>query len=210
MHKTISSKITALTFGVLVISFLTAFYVVAWQEPTSAPPSGNVSAPLNTGPTGQSKEGGLILNTGGAVTGLIIEQGEVCIGTECRSSWPVTGVITTYQMSASSYKVGQDTYSKSVSYSCPGGSEIVIINCSEYEYCGVNFCYCSSAGSAATLKAYAWKQIYYESSSGPCTGFSLSATDHCVYNPNTPWGMACSTVNCSMEFQCGIKQTVGD
>jgi len=32
MNKIISSKITALTFGVLVISFLAAFYVVAWQE----------------------------------------------------------------------------------------------------------------------------------------------------------------------------------
>jgi hypothetical protein len=61
----------ALVFGILVLVFLAAFYAVAWQEPTQAPPEGNVPAPLNVGPTGQSKEGGLILNTGGAVAGLI-------------------------------------------------------------------------------------------------------------------------------------------
>jgi len=92
MNKTISPKITALTFGILATVFLAAFYVVAWQEPTSAPPGGNVATPLNVGITGQSKEGGLILNTGGAVTGLIIDKGEVCIGTDCRTSWPETGI----------------------------------------------------------------------------------------------------------------------
>lgn len=76
MNKIISSKITALTFGILTIAFLTAFYVVAWQEPSQAPPGGNVAAPLNVGNIGQFKEGGLILNTGGAETGLIVEKGE--------------------------------------------------------------------------------------------------------------------------------------
>ena len=33
------------------------------------------------GPTGQSKAGGLILNTGGAVNGLIVDKGSVGIGT---------------------------------------------------------------------------------------------------------------------------------
>jgi len=81
MPKQISSKITALTFGVLVVLFAVAFYVVAWQEPTQAPPGGNVAAPLNISNIGQSKAGGLILNTGGAPNGLIIQSGNVGIGT---------------------------------------------------------------------------------------------------------------------------------
>jgi hypothetical protein len=119
MNKLISPKITALTFGVLVISFGVAFYAVAWQEPTVSPPGDNVATPLNVDSEGQSKQGwlhtfkslftgdapstaeqestgilrttgGAILNTGGAVTGLIIDKGEICIGTECRDSWPET------------------------------------------------------------------------------------------------------------------------
>ncbi|MDP3990765.1 MAG: hypothetical protein Q8P63_00445 [Candidatus Nealsonbacteria bacterium] len=81
MQKQISPKIIALTFGILVISFLAAFYVVAWQEPTQAPPGGNALPPLNAGNIGQSKEGGLILNTGGAGIGLIVDGGSVGIGT---------------------------------------------------------------------------------------------------------------------------------
>jgi len=118
MPKQVSPKIIALTFGVLIVSFLVAFYVVAWQEPPyggvctnpPCPPGGNVPAPLNVGPTGQPKEGwlaslksffigsepteaekattgvlrttgGAILNTGEAVNGLIVQSGNVGIGT---------------------------------------------------------------------------------------------------------------------------------
>ncbi|MFH1582192.1 MAG: hypothetical protein ABIA08_00285 [bacterium] len=79
MQKQVSPKIIALTFGVLVISFLAAFYVVAWQEPSQVPPEGNVSMPLNVGPSGQAKEGGLILNTGGALIGLIVDTGQTIL-----------------------------------------------------------------------------------------------------------------------------------
>jgi len=49
-----------------------SYFVLAWTEPSQAPPGGNVLAPLNVGSAGQSKAGGLILNTGGAATGLIV------------------------------------------------------------------------------------------------------------------------------------------
>ena len=61
MNKPISPKIVALTFGVLVVVFAVAFYVVAWTEPTEAPPEGNVPTPINTGPEPQTKEGSLKL-----------------------------------------------------------------------------------------------------------------------------------------------------
>jgi hypothetical protein len=56
-------------------------FVRAWTEPTVAPPGGNLGAPLNTGNLGQYKQGGLMLNTGGAPNGLIVQNGNVGIGT---------------------------------------------------------------------------------------------------------------------------------
>ncbi len=67
---------------VLTISFSLSYFVFAWSEPTAVPPAGNVLPPLNVGPTGQSKEGGLILNTGGADIGLIVDKGIIGIGTQ--------------------------------------------------------------------------------------------------------------------------------
>ena len=41
--------------------FLFSFIAYAWQEPTSTPPGGNVYAPVNVGPTSQTKSGNLTL-----------------------------------------------------------------------------------------------------------------------------------------------------
>ncbi|MDO8265203.1 MAG: hypothetical protein Q7T34_02440 [Candidatus Parcubacteria bacterium] len=80
MKNKISPKLVSLSFGVLVLTFALGFYIFAWTEPGQAPPGGNILAPLNIGPAGQSKEGGLILNTGGASSGLIVDKGDVGIG----------------------------------------------------------------------------------------------------------------------------------
>jgi len=55
--------------------------IKAWTEPTVAPPGGNIGAPINTSNIGQSKSGGLVINTGGAANGLIVQNGNVGIGT---------------------------------------------------------------------------------------------------------------------------------
>ena len=55
--------------------------LAAWTAPASTPPEGNIAAPINTSTTGQAKQGGLILNTGGSVNGLIVQFGNVGIGT---------------------------------------------------------------------------------------------------------------------------------
>ena len=70
-----------ITIPVLTICFGIAFYALGWTNPTANPPSGNVYTPINTGPVGQSKEGGLIVNTGGASNGLVVQTGNVGIGT---------------------------------------------------------------------------------------------------------------------------------
>lgn len=100
---------------VILGAFLFALNLVwGFTEPSSSPPLGNVPAPLNVGSAGQSKAGGLILNTGGASNGLIVDQGNVgigtqspaqkldvigyvrgatglCIGSDCRTGWPGIG-----------------------------------------------------------------------------------------------------------------------
>mgnify|MGYP001558024563 CR=1 FL=1 len=70
----------------LVIS-LSACWVFAatdsWTGPSTAPPGGNVSSPLNEGPAGQIKSGGLTLGSGisSSQVGLSVLNGNVGIGT---------------------------------------------------------------------------------------------------------------------------------
>ena len=45
---------------VIALLFIFAFAVYAWQEPSQAPPQGNVPAPLNVGPGDQTKTGGVL------------------------------------------------------------------------------------------------------------------------------------------------------
>jgi len=59
MTQKISPKLLTLVFSVLVLCFLATIYIFAWTEPGSAPPTGNVIAPLNTSSTAQTKTGNL-------------------------------------------------------------------------------------------------------------------------------------------------------
>jgi len=61
--------------------FAPAFALAQWTGPTAAPTAGNVSAPLNVSATAQTKIGGLLLNTGNATNGLIVQYGNVGIDT---------------------------------------------------------------------------------------------------------------------------------
>ena len=67
--------------GAVVGALFTGSLSFAFSPPTAPPPGGNVSAPLNVSGTGQTKSGGLTLNTGGATYGLIVDKGNVGIGT---------------------------------------------------------------------------------------------------------------------------------
>jgi len=81
MFKFSYDKNFLVLFWVLLAIFLVNGLIFAWTEPSQTPPGGNVNAPLNVGNTGQSKSGGLIINTGGAATGLVVDKGNVGIGT---------------------------------------------------------------------------------------------------------------------------------
>lgn len=47
--------------SVVLLSLAISFTFAAWQEPSSSPPDGNVSAPINISSTAQTKSGGLTL-----------------------------------------------------------------------------------------------------------------------------------------------------
>ena len=76
-----SYKGISLIISVLILSLSISYLVFAWSEPIAVPPGDNVSPPLNISSVDQSKEGGLILNTGGAsANGLVVENGNVGVG----------------------------------------------------------------------------------------------------------------------------------
>jgi len=70
---------TKISLLILIFSIIFTIGVKAWVEPVDTE---NIVSPLNSGLTGQSKLGSLILNLGGAVYGLIVDQGFVGIGTQ--------------------------------------------------------------------------------------------------------------------------------
>jgi len=95
---------------------LLALQVVAFSEPTQTPPGGNVPAPINVGSAQQTKSGGLTVgslaslgsaflatNSGNVgigtinpsqkldVIGYVRGATGLCIGGDCRTSWPPDG-----------------------------------------------------------------------------------------------------------------------
>ncbi|MFA6278843.1 MAG: tail fiber domain-containing protein [Candidatus Paceibacterota bacterium] len=72
------AQITVVAIGL----FAFAGTIYAWTGPTSAPPSGNVDAPINVSNTFQSKDGNLMVNAAGTfATGFSVPFGNVGIGT---------------------------------------------------------------------------------------------------------------------------------
>ncbi len=76
MQKTIVYVVIGLIVGITIHT------VSAWVEPDQMPPGGNIAAPLNTGNTGQSKIGGLIIALGEVKDiGLAVINGKSGFGT---------------------------------------------------------------------------------------------------------------------------------
>jgi len=62
MLQRIARALELVTAGVVGAVFA-SFIAIAWTGPTSAPPNGNVAAPINVGTIDQVKDGGLAVNT---------------------------------------------------------------------------------------------------------------------------------------------------
>lgn len=100
-------------FSVAVVGIVLGFalqFAKAWTEPTSAPPAGNVAAPITTGSSSQYKNAGLAVNgvfrsySNGIFDGNVgigttsptkkldvigtAKANEFCLGASCITSWP--------------------------------------------------------------------------------------------------------------------------
>lgn len=236
MFKT---KPIALIIGVLIMSSAIGYFIFAWQEPTKAPPQGNVPSPINVGPASQSKEGIIsapafydrdnmlfYINPSGQSV-----FSTICMGSACRTSWPETGIVTTYQMTTSSYIVSPYYYAGRVSYSCPAGSDVVNIQISQnmtsvggviwapesgctgpYPYNQENVCKYSISGSTITLEAKVI-EVTTGGMYGTCRD-GRAFVSSCYPRSLDPWAITKAQCElgpnpCKIEFQCGIKQTVG-
>ncbi|MFA6106946.1 MAG: tail fiber domain-containing protein [Patescibacteria group bacterium] len=77
------SIIFSLILIIVVLGLSISFQnlLAAWVSPSVAPPDGNAPKPLNEGSDNQPKNGMLLLNHDGNTNGLIVEHGNVGIGT---------------------------------------------------------------------------------------------------------------------------------
>ncbi|MBI4121072.1 MAG: hypothetical protein HY457_02365 [Parcubacteria group bacterium] len=110
LQTTLKAIILAVVFTV-GISYIQA----AWSEPTATPPNNNTPPPINEGTLNQVKQAGLSVNaltvfgdsyiTGKVGVGVIpsgstqkieaagyVKGTGLCIGSDCRTSWPSSGV----------------------------------------------------------------------------------------------------------------------
>lgn len=70
----------ALSVVITVFAVGMVVFAAPWADPTATPPGNNAAEPINVSDNGQAKSGGLLLNTGGASVGLIVQNGSMGIG----------------------------------------------------------------------------------------------------------------------------------
>ena len=158
--QNIKSVILALIL-VAGVSYVSA--ASTWSSPTAAAPGNNVDNPLNVGSAGQVKSGGLTLNTGGAATGLIVQNGNVGIGTATPTQkLDVNGVINVrgnnIRMSNSTNNFFGDTVNLAARVSASGnfyvqntdGTQprpLVASNIYANQYCDINGANCKTTAT---------------------------------------------------------------
>src|SRR3989344_6335211 len=150
---------------IAVVGTIFTIQAFAFTEPVDAPPEGNVAAPINIGSTAQDKTGWLTFQGGGTrgdtylatqngnvgigttgptqkldVIGYVRGETGLCIGTDCRTSWPsgggedITGIATGTGIlgggTSGDVTISADTLylQRRVSGTCAAGSSIRVIS----------------------------------------------------------------------------------
>lgn len=123
MRKKILSTIEICALA-LVFSFGMS-YALAWTAPSSNPPTGNVSAPINTSATAQTKAGEFIVLATTTVSNLKVINKLVFFDGTTQKTAPVTGGAfwySVYTFNGSFCYMGDcQPNPKTGGYSCPAG-----------------------------------------------------------------------------------------
>ena len=195
-------KETIKIIAIIAIAIPTlAFLAGSWNEPIQSPPGTNVNAPLNVGNIAQFKEGGLMLNTLGAVVGLIVDKGDVGIGTASpQAKLDVAGKIKvgddsvsptagTIRWTGSDLEVYDGSAWKSLT---SGDTTIITSDVTDCNNLGGNWmeaqgvCYLPVAGGCPS--GWTQKENYSTTQGNTCAGKSCVG----IYGNNI-YGTSCST-----------------
>ncbi|MFH1759280.1 MAG: hypothetical protein ABH822_01815 [Patescibacteria group bacterium] len=84
--KKIIISLLVVTAVILTGVFTASVVVKAFSEPTASPPGNNVPAPINVGPTAQTKSGDLTVNN-------LTADGGITLGGVFRDMWPAGGEV---------------------------------------------------------------------------------------------------------------------
>ncbi|MDO8241274.1 MAG: hypothetical protein Q7T51_04835 [Candidatus Moranbacteria bacterium] len=122
--KEVGIMSTGLTLAFII--FIGLSISNAWVAPSATPPGGNLGAPINTSNIGQTKIGGLILNTGGAVNGLTVQSGSTILkgALQITSGAPGAGKVLTSDASGNASWAASSATGTTNVYSCPALSQI--------------------------------------------------------------------------------------
>ncbi|MFH1781432.1 MAG: thrombospondin type-1 domain-containing protein [Patescibacteria group bacterium] len=168
--------ITQISILVLIIGsiFLANGLILAWNTPTAVAPGNNIATPLNISATGQSKAGGLIVNTGGAEVGLIVDQGEMGIGSDSSNiKLEIAGGIRL------------------------GDTDLVVGGLIKYapifhDFCGYNgSSWVSLTGNSSCQITYSWQTSSWGDCSVPCEGGTQTRDVWCQRQDGTNMGSDC-------------------
>jgi hypothetical protein len=157
---------------VLTAIILVSGVVYAWSEPTSAPPTGNADAPINTGANGQTKSGDF--TSGGKIT-----ANQFCLGGVCISAWPSGTTTTTNTNTTTTSNTPPTTTSP------PPGPQLYL--CPDYRSYG-NLCDGSCYGQTQ-VNSTCWAQMMGVDYS------SDAYTVSCGVWALSPYDVACSPIS---------------
>lgn len=175
MTNKIFSALKVITLAV-VLSFGLS-YVYAWTAPSTTPPTGNVSAPINTGTSIQQKAGdltvkGLVADTltiGTPITSNAITAPKFCLGTSCITAWTQAGAVTKLT-AGTNITLSPASGTGNVTVNAVGG--IDVYSCPVHESDGP----CVSTCTDLSMSSTCTYSTYYSSRAGCSSSRSLTCS----------------------------------
>jgi hypothetical protein len=162
-----NQKNIAQTLKIIALAVALSFglsYVYAWTAPTSLPPGGNTSAPINTATSTQIKSGALgvtnfvanSVTVGGTPNAGAVTSPKFCIGASCITAWPAGGGAVTSIIAGTGITVSPTGGTGAVTVNATASAGTSIYSCPSYYTapCGGNTCTGFSTASTCSYRNY--------------------------------------------------------